>query len=55
MSKIPEIKLNNTLAYTGEQNRTGEMCNAYSPIKNLSTAEDHTLGDFTTKSLDFDL
>ena len=54
MSKIPEIKISGISTYTGEQNRSGSMCNAYSPLKNLED-ENQTLGDFTTKNLNFDL
>ena len=52
--KVPKIDILGVSAYTGEQNRTGVLCNAYSPLKNLEDTH-QTLGDFTTQQLNFDL
>lgn len=54
MSKVPQISIVTTSGYTGQQNRTGSLCNAYAPLKNLEDST-KTLTDFTTDSLNFDL
>ena len=55
MSHIPKIVLNSANLYPGQLNRTGSMCNAYSPLKNLQDEETRNLGDFTTEKLNFDM
>lgn len=51
---IPSIQITENQLYTGTINRTGNMCNAYSPFQNFSNLNKN-LGNFTTQLLDFDL
>ena len=50
--QYPDLTLNTNIVDVYGINKTGDLQNAYTPLQNLLTTE--TLGDFTTKNLQFD-
>ena len=51
----PTIKINSSSLITAQQNEYGNLCNAYSPLQNLTNEHTELLGNFTTQKLNFDL
>lgn len=54
MATIPSVTLSSTSVYTGTLSDSGDLCNAYQPLQNLSDTNG-VLGEFTTEELKFDL
>lgn len=53
--KNPSVTLKDTVLYKATISEEGDLCNAYSPLQNLTNETTQLLGDFTTEKLDFDL
>ena len=51
----PKVHLNQAQQLLAQANEKGDLCNAYSPLQNLTNQNTQLLGDFTTSKLDFDL
>lgn len=53
--KNPSVTLKDTVLYKATISEEGDLCNAYSPLQNLTNEKTQLLGDFTTEKLNFDL